>query len=514
MSAERDQKNTLKRKPKTALNFVADGSKLPPQALDLEEAVLGAIMIEKSAITSVVEILVPESFYKEAHAIIYKVIIDLFTNAEPIDILTVTAQLRKEGKLDIVGGAYYVTSLTNRVASAANIEYHARIISQKFLQRELIRISGEIQNDAFEDSADGFDVLDNAVKKLFEISQSTIKKSYVQINSVVKLALKDIEELKDTRGKFTGIPSGFTQLDKITSGFQKSDLIIVAARPGMGKTALALSIARNAVFEGTTNPRAVAIFSLEMSSKQMVSRLISSESEIPGSKIRTGNLEAHEWAQLNNKIARLSDAPIFIDDTPALTVLELRAKCRRLKQQNDLQLIVIDYLQLMRGDEANNKNGNREQEVSYISRSLKGLAKELDVPVIALSQLSRQTERRSATNKPQLSDLRESGSIEQDADMVLFIYRPEYYDITEWDTDQTPTAGQAEIMIKKNRHGELKDIRLRYIKDFTKFADLSHDFIVSENFDNSDLHQSQGIITKSSKINTDDEAGLNEEPPF
>ena len=504
MQEETGNSNLKRKRTVGKLPAFAEGSKLPPQAIELEEAVLGALMIEKHAMTLIGEILSPDSFYKESHNIIYKVIRELAINAQPIDILTVTSELRKKGQLELVGGAYFITQLTNRVASAANIEFHARIIAEKFLQRELIRISGEIQTEAFEDNSDAFDLLDSAERKLFELSQGNIKKSLQTMNKVIKDTLKDIEELKHKTGKFTGVPSGFTKLDRITSGFQKSDLIIVAARPGMGKTAFALTIARNASFESLgpdEGPRAVAIFSLEMANKQMVSRMISSEAEIQGHKLRTGELKEHEWQQLNSKIARLSEAPIFIDDTPALSVFELRAKCRRLKQQHNIAMVVIDYLQLMRGDDANAKNGNREQEVSYISRSLKALAKELDVPVIALSQLSRMTERRSsASNRPMLSDLRESGSIEQDADMVMFIYRPEYYNMTEWD-DGSPTMGQAEVMIAKNRHGALEDIRLRFISDFTKFTDLMED---TYSPGNSDLMvDSPGFITKSSKLNED-----------
>ncbi|MCG9879486.1 MAG: replicative DNA helicase [Bacteroidia bacterium] len=505
MQEERGYQNKRKTAPK--VNIIADGSKLPPQAIELEEAVLGALMIEKHAITLIGELLSPQSFYKDTHGLIYQAIKDLATNAEPIDILTVTAELKKKGKLDLVGGAFYITQLTNRIASAANIEYHARIISEKYLQRELIRISGEIQTEAFEDDKDAFDLLDSAEKKLFDLSQGNIKKSMQSMNKVIKDTLRDIEELKHKNGKFTGVPTGLTKLDNLTSGFQKSDLIIVAARPGMGKTAFALSIARNASLEGLNQgeaPRGVAIFSLEMGNKQMVSRMISSEAEIHGHKLRTGDLKDYEWAQLNSKIARLSEAPIFIDDTPALSVFELRAKCRRLKQQNNIQMVLIDYLQLMRGDDGNAKNGNREQEVSYISRSLKALAKELDVPVIALSQLSRMTERRtSASNRPMLSDLRESGSIEQDADMVMFIYRPEYYQINEWE-DGSPTAGQAEVMIAKNRHGALDNIRLRFINDFTKFTDLMEDSYAQNN--NDLMVDTQGFITMSSRLNEDDDS--------
>jgi replicative DNA helicase len=478
------------------INTAIEGGKIQPQAVDLEEAVLGALMLEKNAITIISNILTPESFYKEAHVIIFTVIRELFSTAQPIDILTVTQELRKRGQLDIVGGAYYITMLTNRVASAANIEFHSRLIAQKFIQRELIRISSEIQREAFEESTDAFELLDSAEKKLFEVSQGNIKRDYKQMNSVIKEAIHEIESLKDQEGGLTGIASGFTKLDRITSGFQKSDLIIVAARPGMGKTALALSIVRNASLL-KDKPRAIAIFSLEMSSKQLVTRMISAEAEIAGDKLRKGTLAEHEWQQLNSKIARLNEAPIFIDDTPALSIFELRSKCRRLKEQNNIEMIVIDYLQLMRGDDTNNKNGNREQEVSYISRSLKALAKELDVPVIALAQLSRASEKRGTAAVPILSDLRESGSIEQDADMVMFLFRAEYYKITEFE-DGSSTHGIAELHIAKNRNGALDTVRMRFVHDFTKFKDLTEfDFPTDPNM----LTDNQGTITMSSKLN-------------
>ncbi len=489
---------------KTDIAQIIENGKLQPQAVDLEEAVLGALMLEKNAITVVSDILKPESFYKDSHQIIFQVIKTLFSNAQPIDILTVTAELRKQGQLDIVGGAYFITSLTNRVASAANIEYHARIIAQKFIQRELIRISTEIQRESFEDSADAFELLDSAERKLFEVSQGNIKRDYKQMNAIVREAIRDIEGLKDKQGGLTGIPSGFTKLDRITSGFQKSDLVILAARPGMGKTAMVLSIARNASLL-SENARGIAIFSLEMSNKQLVTRMISGESEISGEKLKKGTLAPHEWEQLNTKVARLSEAPIFIDDTPALSVFELRSKCRRLKEQNNIEMIIIDYLQLMRGDDANNKNGNREQEVSYISRSLKALAKELEVPVIALAQLSRASEKRGAAAIPMLSDLRESGSIEQDADMVMFIYRPEYYGITEFE-DGSSTHGVAELHIAKHRNGSLDSVKLRFVHEFTKFKDLEeHDFggMDTPSFSNDEMggFGSMGTITRSSKLN-------------
>jgi replicative DNA helicase len=478
------------------IKSIIEGGKVPPQAIDLEEAVLGALMLEKNAITVVSDVLKPESFYKEAHVMIFQSIKDLFSRAEPIDILTVTSDLRKKGLLDVVGGAYYITSLTNRVASAANIEFHARIVAQKFIQRELIRIATEIQRESFEESSDAFELLDSAERKLFEVSQGNIKRDYKQMNYVIKEAIREIESMKDKEGGLTGIPSGFTRLDRITSGFQKSDLVILAARPGMGKTAMVLSMARNASLLAE-KPRAIAIFSLEMSSKQLVTRMISGEAEITGEKLKKGQLAEHEWQQLNTKIARMNEAPIFIDDTPALSIFELRSKCRRLKEQNNIEMIIIDYLQLMRGDDANNKNGNREQEVSYISRSLKALAKELDVPVIALAQLSRASEKRGAAAIPMLSDLRESGSIEQDADMVMFIYRPEYYKITEFE-DGSSTHGVAELHIAKHRNGSLDTVRLRFVHEFTKFQDLS-DF--EYNVDPAMLTDNPGTITISSKLN-------------
>lgn len=493
----------------TDITQLVESGKLQPQAVELEEAVLGALMLDKNAITVVADILKPESFYKEAHVMIFDAIRHLYSIAEPIDILTVTAELRKRGELDLVGGAYYITSLTNRVASSANIEYHARIIAQKYIQRELIRIATEVQKEAYEESADAFELLDSAERKLFEVSQGNIKKDYKKMNAVLKDAIKEIESLKSKEGGLTGIPSGFTKLDRVTSGFQRSDLVIIAARPGMGKTAFVLSLARNASLLSDP-PRAIGIFSLEMSSRQLVTRMISAEAEITGEKLKRGNLADHEWQQLNSKIARLSEAPIFIDDTPALSVFELRSKCRRLKEQHNIEMVIIDYLQLMRGDDTNNKNGNREQEVSYISRSLKALAKELDIPVIALAQLSRASEKRGASAIPMLSDLRESGSIEQDADMVMFIYRHEYYGIQE-DEEGMPTKGTAEIHIAKHRNGALGKVKLRFLKDYTKFADLSE-------FDMPDpsmLMDNPGTITISSRLNDmyndDDDAGF---PPF
>lgn len=442
--------------------------KLPPQAIDLEEAVLGALMLEKDALTAVVDILKPESFYKDAHKEIYQSILDLFNAGEPIDLLTVSNQLRKNGKLEVVGGAFFITELTSKVSSAANIEYHARIITEQAIKREMIQVASEIQKDAFEETTDVFELLDKMEQSLFEISESNIRKNYTDMRSIMREAITELENKKGQKDGLTGVPSGFTALDRVTSGWQKSDLIIIAARPAMGKTAFVLSVLRNAAVD---HSRPVAIFSLEMSSIQLVNRLISSEAELDSEKIKKGNLADYEWEQLIHKTNKLSTAPLFVDDSPALSILELRAKCRRLKAQNDVQLIVVDYLQLMSGDTKGGMSGNREQEISSISRALKKIAKELNVPVIALSQLSRAVETRGGDKRPQLSDLRESGAIEQDADIVMFLYRPEYYGITE-DEEGQSTAGVGEVIIAKHRNGSLENVKLRFIGKFTKFTDL------------------------------------------
>ncbi|GAB3902121.1 replicative DNA helicase [Larkinella knui] len=447
--------------------------KLPPQAIDLEEAVLGALMIEKDALSAVIDILKPESFYKEANNRIYNAIVTLFGNAEPVDMLTVTQQLRKTGEIEVVGGGGYVTELTTRVTSAANIEYHARVIAEASIKRALITVANEIQRDAYEDTTDVFNLLDRIEQSMFKISESNIRKNYADMSTIMRQALDELEQKKNMKDGLTGVPSGFSALDRLTSGWQRSELIILAARPGMGKTAFVVSALRNAAVDFG---QAVAIFSLEMSSVQLVNRLISAEAEIDSEKIKKGNLAPHEWAQLHHKIQRLTEAPIFIDDTPALSILELRAKCRRLKAQHDIQLVVIDYLQLMQGDSSGKMGGNREQEIASISRAMKNLAKELNVPVIALSQLSRAVETRGGDKKPQLSDLRESGSIEQDADMVIFLYRPEYYGISA-DEQGNSVSGIGEVIIAKNRSGSLDTVQLRFVGKYTKFADLDAFFM-------------------------------------
>ena len=442
--------------------------KIPPQAIDLEEVVLGAMMIDKKGVDEVIDILSPEAFYKDAHKYIFEAIFKLFENSEPIDLLTVSSQLKKDEKLELVGGDFYLISLTQRVSSSAHIEFHARIILQKYIQRSLIKISNEIIEEAYDETKDVFDLLDNAEAKLYEVTQGNVKKSTETAQSLVIQAKKKIEEISNKEG-LSGIPTGFDKLDKLTSGWQPSDLIIVAARPGMGKTALTLTMARNIAVD-FNNP--VAFFSLEMSSVQLITRLISSETGLSSEKLRTGKLEKHEWEQLNVKVKTLEKAPLYIDDTPSLSIFDLRAKARRLASQYGIKMIMIDYLQLMTAG-GSQKGGNREQEISMISRNLKALAKELNVPVIALSQLSRAVETRGGSKRPLLSDLRESGAIEQDADIVSFIYRPEYYKIDEWDDEErSPTEGQGEFIVAKHRNGGLENIRLKFIGHLGKFDNL------------------------------------------
>ncbi|WKN31752.1 replicative DNA helicase [Porifericola rhodea] len=478
--------------------------KLPPQATDLEEAVLGALMLEKEALTTVLEILQVDSFYKDSHKEIYKAILQLFDNSEPIDILTVTNQLRKLGTLEFAGGAFYVSGLTQKVNSAANVEFHARIISEMAIKRELITIASEIEQEAYEDTTDTFSLLDKVEQKIFGVSESNIRKNYADMRSIMRNAINELEAKKHRKDGLTGVPTGFTALDRVTSGWQKSDLVIIAARPGMGKTAFVLSALRNAAVD-FGHP--VAIFSLEMSSVQLVNRLISAEAQLESEKIKKGNLADFEWEQLYHKTADLTEAPIFIDDTPALSIRELRSKCRRLKAQHNIELIIIDYLQLMSGDSSKGNQGNREQEIASISRAMKNIAKELDVPVLALSQLSRAVETRGGDKRPQLSDLRESGSIEQDADMVMFLYRPEYYGITE-DEDNQPVQGTGEVIIAKHRNGSLETVRLKFIGKYTKFTDLDDTSFDGNTYGNqlvsagnSEAFNDPGIMTFSSKAN-------------
>ena len=521
MSIDNEQggKNSISSRKARLNTTVSSMGKLPPQALDLEEAVLGALMLEKDALSAVIDILKPEVFYHEAHQKIFAAIHMLFEKSKPVDILTVTSELRQMGTLEMVGGAYYITNLTNRVASAANIEYHARIISQKYIQRELIRISTDIITNAYEDTTDIFDLLDHAEKGLFDIAQNNLRRDTQKMDDIIKQSLATLEELRTKTDGLTGVPTGFTGLDRITGGWQKQDLVIIAARPAMGKTAFVLTCARNATVDFQ---KPTVVFSLEMSSVQLVNRLISGEAEIEQEKIRKGNLQEWEWQQLHSKIGRLTEAPLLIDDTPALNIFEFRAKCRRLKSQYDIQLVIVDYLQLMHGKgEGGKGGGNREQEIGSISRALKSVAKELDVPVLALSQLSRAVESRPGLQgkRPMLSDLRESGSIEQDADMVLFLYRPEYYGITE-DEQGRSQAGIGEVIIAKHRNGETGIVPLRFIGKFVKFTDLEEDFTAPTSFASADpssgMYPSQdfekqsNVIIRPSKMDDYND----DDPPF
>jgi replicative DNA helicase len=435
--------------------------KLPPQNVEAEQSVLGGILIENEAIHKVLEILTPEDFYRDAHRKIFDTLIDLSERDEPADLITLTNELRKKDHLDVVGGASYVTSLIDSVATAANIEYYARIVKEKAVLRRLIETSTEIITQSYEDRSDVESLLDEAERSIFQISENRVRPSFYSIRDIVKQSFKTLERLYEKKELVTGIPSGFKDLDQRTAGFQPADLIIVAGRPSMGKTAFCLNLAQYAAIEKRTP---VAIFSLEMSKEQLVIRMLCSEAEVDGSRLRTGFLTESDWPRLTLAAGNLSDAPIFIDDTAALSVLELRAKARRLLAEHGLGLVIVDYLQLMKGRA---KAESRQQEISEISRSLKGLAKELNVPVMAVSQLSRRTEERQGM-RPQLSDLRESGAIEQDADLILFIYRDEVYNRAE----DNPNRGKAEVIIGKQRNGPTGKVELAFLDKYTTFKDL------------------------------------------
>jgi len=462
MEKQKRQKN-VKVVEKTVM--VADIGKLPPQAPELEEAVLGALMLEKDAFSIISDILKPESFYEPHHQSIFGAINSLSMQQKPVDVLTVVEELKRRGELEAVGGAVYVAELTDKVASAAHVEYHARIISQKYLARQLITFSSDVVNQAFDEMVDVDDLMQETESRLFEISQHNVKKDVVQINPIIKEALHNLQAAANREDGLSGLESGFKKLDEITSGWQNSDLVIIAARPAMGKTALVLSMAKNMAVN-LKHP--IGIFSLEMSNVQLVNRLIVNVCQITGNKIKSGRLDDYEWERLDSKIKDLYDAPIYVDDTPSLSIFELRTKARRLVREHDVKMLIIDYLQLMNASGMN--YGSREQEVSMISRSLKGLAKELNIPIIALSQLNRGVENRQGEGKrPQLADLRESGAIEQDADIVCFIHRPEYYKITE--DDYGSTIGIAEIIVAKHRNGPTGLVRMKFESEYALFKD-------------------------------------------
>ncbi len=500
-----EDQTTNKRSTRFTRNKTEDISnllygKIPPQARELEEAVLGAILIEKDAISYVSDILKPESFYVDAHATIFRSIQNLFGKSQPIDLLTVTEDLRKNAKLEEVGGAFYLSELTNKIASSANVEYHARIIIQKFIQRELIRISNDIIRDSYEDTTDVFDLLDMAEKRIYEITDKNLRNSVQGIGQLVSKSMLQIDGLinRDDGLLEDSVPSGYLELDKLTSGWKATDLVIIAARPSMGKTAFVLNLARNAAVDYNMP---VAIFSLEMGAVQLAKRLISLECEIDAQKVANGKMSDNEYAILRDKVEKLSSAPIYINDQPAINIYELRAQCRRLQNAHGIKMVIIDYLQLMSG--GGDKGMNREQEISSISRSLKGLAKELNIPVIALSQLNRSVESRGGEKRPMLSDLRESGSIEQDADMVMFLYRPEYYNLTEGN-DGASLKGVSEIIIAKHRNGPTGNVELRFNKHFGRFYDAGGLYEEMQEFTTYKTVQSKGNFMK-------DEDGKNSE---
>ncbi len=437
--------------------------KLPPNDVLAEEVVLGELMLEKDAYMNVSELLVPESFYDPVNQKIYEAIQSLGLNQRPIDMISVTEQLRANGTLEEVGGALHITELTTRVYSAANVEYHAKIIADKYLARRLINFASTIEGQAFDESNDVEELMQRAEGQLFEISQTQLKRDVTQIDPVLSLALEQIEMAGQNESGLSGLKTGYNQLDKLTSGWQDSDLIIVAARPAMGKTAFVLSMAKNMAIDYNIP---IAIFTLEMANVQLMKRLLSNIADLEGEKIKSGKLSPEEKTRLNERVRSVFSAPLYLDETPGLSITELRTKARRLVRERGVRMIMIDYLQLMTA--AGMKLGSREQEVSTISRSLKGLAKELNIPIIALSQLNRSTETRE-DKRPVLSDLRESGAIEQDADIVCFIHRPEYYTRSTEDKDGADIRGMAELIIAKHRSGAVGDVKLRFVKQFARF---------------------------------------------
>ncbi len=450
--------------------MIEEGGLVPPQAIELEEAILGALMLERDSIIAVQEYLTADAFYKETHRTIYRAIESLSAELSPIDLYTVTERLKQEGKLREVGGATFLAELTQRVGSAAHVEYHSKIIAQKYVQRELIRASTEIQKRSYDESTDVTDLIDYAENEIYHVSEGHMQRSVQSSGDILRRTMEAIEEASKSDDAFSGVPSGFVGIDRVTLGWQPSDLVIVAARPSMGKTAFTLSMARNMALDHSVP---VAFFSLEMSATQLMMRLIVAESQLDTRNVKTGRLTPEQWRHLEESIKPFQTAPMYIDDTPALSVFEFRSKARRLKTQHDIKLIVIDYLQLMTG--SGDARGNREQEVAGISRTLKAIAKELNIPIIALSQLNRASELRGGSKKPQLSDLRESGAIEQDADIVAFIHRPEYFGM-KVDEDNVPLPpGLAEFIIAKHRNGATETVRLKFRKEQARFLDYDDD---------------------------------------
>lgn len=469
---------TYNRKNRQSEQVITDlDGHLPPQAPDLERAVIGALLLEQDAYPQVADLLKPDSFYEARHQMIYRAIVKLNLENQPVDMLTVQQQLLKNGELEDAGGPYYIAELTSKMASSAHIVTHAQIIAQKYLARQLIMYTSRIRGMAFDETTDVQELMQEAEGKLFEISQNNMKQDYTQIDSVIGEAYEALKKAAARVDGMSGLSSGYHELDAITAGWQASDLVIIAARPAMGKTAFVLSMAKNMAIDMRIP---TAVFSLEMSNLQLMNRLLSNVCEIESQKIRTGQLEPHEWAQFDSRVTRMYEAPLYLDDTPSLSIFELRTKARRLVREHDVKIIIIDYLQLMNA--SGMSYGSRQEEVSTISRSLKGLAKELNIPIIALSQLNRGVENREGAEgkKPQLSDLRESGAIEQDADMVCFIHRPEYYKIYEDDKGRD-LHGMAQIIIAKHRNGAVGEVLLKFKGQFTRFMNLDDDQVTFNN---------------------------------
>lgn len=476
----------------------ANIGKLPPQNLEMEEAVLGAVMLEKDKLSDVTEILPrAECFYSDAHQKVYTAILELLSEGLSVDILTVAEKLNQKGQLELIGGTYALAKMTNSIVSSANVVSHAKIVMEKFIQRELIRVSGNILGESYEEGADVFELLDKAETELFEISNNYLRNDYQDLGSVLMDTLKQIEEAKNQKEEIIGVPTGYNHLNQLTAGWQKTDLIILAARPSVGKTAFALNLAINSALD-PFKPTPVAIFSLEMSCDQLVRRMLSMVTEVSLKSISRGQMNDREFLQLTQRSEKLANSKIFLDDQAGLNIFELRAKCRRLKDKHDIGLVIIDYLQLMQGP--NVKGGNREQEISKISRELKGLAKELSVPIIALSQLSRAVETRGEKAKiPQLSDLRESGAIEQDADMVCFLFRPEYHNVNA-DENGDSIEGLTFLNVAKHRNGALDSLKFRADLSIQKFYELQDDDFSSGNGWNNNSNDGGGNAFPTNKF--------------
>ncbi|NCP83903.1 MAG: replicative DNA helicase [Bacteroidetes bacterium] len=480
--------------------------RIPPQAVEVEEAILGSMLIESDAATIALNLMKTDDFYKPAHRFIYDAMKSLHENGNALDMLTIETELSDQGHLDQIGGSGYLIDLTRAVTSAANIEYHCQIVIEKAIKRNLILTCTDIIKNSYEGTSDPYELVDHAEQKIFSLANSKTRQAGLPISHFIKPTLDHLVEIRGKHGGLTGVPSGLSALDDLTAGWQRSDMIIIAARPSMGKTAFVLTCARNAALYPQDQYRTnVALFSLEMSSQQLVQRLLTMEARIDAQAARQGKLSDNDFTSLISAAGVLNKAGIFIDDTPGISLMELRSKCRRLKEEHNVGIIIIDYLQLMSGGSF---EGNREQEIAFISRGLKGMAKELNVPVIALSQLSRAVEQRGTNKRPQLSDLRESGSIEQDADIVCFLYRPEYYGLLT-DDDGSSTAGMAELIVGKQRNGPVGTAKLAFIKQYARFENrtrISYDNPLPDYNDDFNPDVGQPVKPKSLRqFKTDDD---------